>query len=154
MRKTFALTAISAVVAMGFHEETASARTVFAAGGYPYQGSTVTGFYFNSGGILYYPSAGSATWVIPLTLDTFGAKNVIVRGEVFSGGSLQCLAAALTTTGSIASVSGMTTFPVTSGITFVTLSVPTVPASAQAFVQCIFSGSPGNAGLLGIEYTP
>jgi hypothetical protein len=155
-KRMIALSALAAALGVAAGEGRALARTVHASAGAASEGIQAAGFVvggtFNE--VVWASTGGPATWVMPIPFDKFGtSRNITVRGTVYSGGSLTCVAGVIDTAGAVASVSQNVAFPVTSTVTSVKLSLSSVPTGGQGILSCQFTGN-GVAGLLGVDYSP
>jgi hypothetical protein len=141
-----------AALSLAVPVESAAARTTPASAGVCTDGTQCASVSQGPTLGVVNTSANDLAWTVPLQVDTSGAKTITVRGRVQPAGGILCVAIAIRTDGTTASLSGFVSFPANGLASSITLPLSSVPTGALVYVSCSISASQ-TAELIGAQYT-
>jgi hypothetical protein len=153
-RKVLLILSTAAMASLGLltaQDKVALARTVSAVAGTPVSGANQASFNANPLGVTHI-SAGSRQWIMTLTFNNAGAKNIIVRGRAPAGTTLVCQSSSVDASGNALGNSPVATFTPGAGFQSlpVNLAAGLVPFGATGTLTCNFGGA--GPTVIGADY--
>lgn len=153
----------AAVVMTGVGASSASARRTMAVGNSAFEGYVPCfnfDYFSGTAGAAYLPDTNrcplgffSPAWIIPLALDSTGAKTVSVTVKQTTASQLQCLAVEYNPSGTMTQIVSFGNFPV-GGYATVSKAI-TVATGDSMSVLCAFNANDskiGDARVFSVEY--